>query len=284
METKKCIVCNSEINAYASTCPVCGHLCLSDESNSSLNLDFFSLSLYQSTIEEITSEYEAKFGKPDKILDTTYFSVGEDHFYHRFIFFGDSNKLVYISPDKHIIIPYSQITGYNISDQSFVTGGSVSATTTTNTGSLLGRTAVGAVVGGATGAIIGGATASKTTVFENSEETVNPRFTVLISTNTVSNPIIEIKFEEHKDTLQQFVAILDIILRNQANYADDKETRIEEKVIYLQEEIRNRHPEIVSEELSKEKERKEKLESSGSGCMVLLFIPIILGGISYFLL
>lgn len=285
MKTKKCIKCNADINIYASKCPYCkcSNQGLEDEIPSSLNLDFFSLSLYQSTIDEIANGYVSKYGKPDRILDTTYFAVEENHFYHRFMFFGEAKRLVFISPDKQIILPYSQINGYDIIDNSFHTGGAESAVTTTNTGSILGRAAVGAVVGGATGAIIGGTTASKTTIFEREELTKNVRLSIVIKTKSISNPLIEIDFEEHKDTLQQLVAILDIILSNQAEYATDKDSQIEEKDIYLQEEIRKNHPEIVSEELEREKERKAKVDGN-SGCMLILLIPLVIGGLSYFLL
>lgn len=285
MNTKKCIRCNADINIYASKCPYCkcSNVSVDDQIPSSLNLDFFGLSLYQSTIDEITAEYESKYGTPDRVLDTTYFAVEENHFYHRFIFYGGAKKLVFISPDKQIILPYSQITGYDIIDNSFTTGGAESAVTTTNTGSMLGRAAVGAVVGGTAGAIIGGTTASKTTVFERDDITQNIRLSIAIKTNSISNPIIEIEFEEHKDTLQQLVAILDIIIRNHADYASDNDSKIEEHDIYLLEEIRKRHPEIVSAELEKEKERKAKVDGNG-GCMSILIIPVILGCLTYFLL
>lgn len=285
MNTKKCIKCNAEINIYASKCPYCkcSNVSIDEEFPSSLNLDFFSLSLFQSTIDEITAEYEIKYGKPDRILDTTYFAVEENHFYHRFIFYGDAKKLVFISPDKQIVLPYCQITGYDIIDNSFTTGGAESAVTTTNRGSMLGRAAVGAVVGGTAGAIIGGTTASRTTVFERDEITKNVRLSIAIKTNSISNPIIEIEFEEHKDTLQQLVAILDIIIRNHAEYASDKDSKIEEHDIYLLEEIRKRHPEIVSAELEKEKERKTKVDGNG-GCMTMLIIPIVMGCLTYLLL
>ena len=148
---------------------------------------------------------------------------------------------------------------------------------------MLGRAAVGAVVGGTAGAIIGGTTASKTTVFERDDITQNIRLSIAIKTNSISNPIIEIEFEEHKDTLQQLVAILDIIIRNHADYASDNDSKIEEHDIYLLEEIRKRHPEIVSAELEKEKERKAKVDGNG-GCMSILIIPVILGCLTYFLL
>ena len=285
MKTKKCIRCQSDINTFASKCPKCncGPLSPGEDYPSSLNLDFFSLSLYQSTIDEITDEYESKYGSPDRILDTTYMVNENCHFFHRFIFFGGAKKMVFLSPDKQIVIPYSQINGYIINDNSFQTGGSESAITTTNTGSMLGRAAVGAVVGGATGAIIGGTTASKTTIFEREDINTEVRLAISIKTNSISTPLILIDFEEHKDTLQQFIAILDIILRNRDDYADDKESKIEEKDIYLQEVIRKKHPDIVSAELEREEDRKARVDGN-SGCMLLLIIPIILSGLIYFFL
>ena len=130
MKTKKCIRCNADINIYASKCPYCKCSTenFGDEFPSSLNLEFHSLSLYQSTIDEITAEYEAKYGSPDRVLDTIYYAVEENHFYHRFIFYGKAKKLVFISPDKQVILPYSQICGYDIIDNSFTTGGAENAT------------------------------------------------------------------------------------------------------------------------------------------------------------
>lgn len=285
MKTKECFGCHSIINTFASKCPNCniGPLSPGEDTPSSLNLDFFGLSLYKSTIDELTSELEAKFGKPEKILDTTYYTVGDWHFFHRLIFFGETKKLVYMSPDEQIVIPYSQIGGYIINDNSFQTGGAERAKTTTDTGSLIGRTAAGAVLGGTTGALIGGSTASKTTIFEREGITNNPRFSISIKTNSISVPIISIDFEEHKDDLQQFAAILDIILRNQSENVEDNMAAIEQYDVYLQEEIRRRHPEIVKDELEKEQKRKEEVDGN-IGCMSLLIIPIVIGGLSYFLI
>ena len=230
METKKCIRCGADIYTFASRCPHCncGPLKPGVGHPSSINLDFFGLSLYKPLIDRITSEYVSKYGNPEKILDTTYYAVEDDHFYHRFLFFNDAKKIVFISPDKQITIPYSQIIDYSINDYSFVTGSPSTATTTTDTGSIIGRAAVGAFLAGSTGAIIGGTTASKTTSFEDPNENVEPRFSILINTNTISKPIIEIDFEEHKDTLQQLVAILEIILRNKQNDAEPSNENIEE--------------------------------------------------------
>ena len=148
---------------------------------------------------------------------------------------------------------------------------------------MLGRTAVGAVIGGSTGAIIGGTTASKTTIIENPTENVEPRFSILINTNTISKPIIEIDFEEHKETLQQLIAILEIILRNKQKDDGQSNEKIEELDYYLQEEIRKQYPDIASKEIEKEKERQARVDHSG-GCMGILMIPILLGVATYFLL
>jgi hypothetical protein len=42
-----------------------------------------------------------------------------------------------------------------------------------------------------------------------------------------------IDFEEHEDTLMQLIALLDIILNNQAEYATDIDSKIEINDIYF---------------------------------------------------
>lgn len=283
MNTKPCIGCNSTINTFVSKCPYCKASPLSpgDEYPSTPDLDFFSLSLYQSTIDEITNEYRTKYGHIDRILDTTY-TVDSEFFFNRLLFFGEANILVYISPDKQVVIPYSQINGYNIIDNSFNTGGGMVSTTETDFTSLLGRTVAGAAIGGTTGAIIGGATASKTTHSENIDSTNHSKFSVIIKTNSISDPIIEVDFDAFFSNLQQFTAILDIIMRNAEKYSEDTELKIENMDKYLQKEIRKRHPEIVKEEI--EREEKHQAQLNNSGCAALILFPIIFCSFLYFII
>lgn len=92
-----------------------------------------------------------------------------------------------------------------------------------------------------------------------------------------------IDFEEHEDTLMQLIALLDIILNNRAEYATDIDSKIEINDIYLNEEIRKRHPEIVSEELEREKAWRAEVERK-RGCLSILLIPLVFGGLYYFCL
>ena len=214
MNTKKCIRCNADINIYASKCPYCkcSNVSVDEQIPSSLNLDFFSLSLFQSTIDEITAEYETKFGKPDRVLDTTYFAVEDNHFYHRFIFYGDTKRLVFISPDKQIILPYSQITGYDIIDNSFITGGAESAVTTTNTGSMLGRAAVGGLTLGVAGAVVGAMTAKTESTSSTANSDYIASYIVKIGVKSIEKPTLTLKFGSDKSKAEEVYALIQAII------------------------------------------------------------------------
>lgn len=88
-----------------------------------------------------------------------------------------------------------------------------SAKTTTNTGSVIGRSIVGGIVGGVPGALIGGATASTTTT---SAKDVNPimvsDFSITFTTNDPTHPTEQIQVGENDKEASNLVNFFKIIL------------------------------------------------------------------------
>jgi len=111
---------------------------------------------------------------------------------------------------------FSEVLSYEVLDNSnqVLVGNKSISTTKTNTGSMVGRGLVGGLVGGAAGAIIGAATASKATTTNSPSQKVVTKhdFAVYVSVRDIANPMIKFNYGSDADSVQEFVAILNIIL------------------------------------------------------------------------
>lgn len=84
-------------------------------------------------------------------------------------------------------------------------------TTRTSTGSMLGRAVVGGVLTGGVGAVIGAATAKQKTI---AKPTGNNDFEIMLSVNSIKNPIVKIPCGKHSDSANELYAILNLIIKN----------------------------------------------------------------------
>ena len=94
-------------------------------------------------------------------------------------------------------------------------------TTSTNTGSMVGRAIVGGVLTGGVGAVVGANTASKTTkvVKEGSRKTtIKHNYRISINIDDMSNPVRTIEIGSNEDTADKIANVLNVILhRNKGN-------------------------------------------------------------------
>ena len=95
----------------------------------------------------------------------------------RFDLFNMNNELIVFDKAKILWlcghkIPIDDIISFVIDDESVIQKGQITAVTSTNTGSMAGRSITGALLGGEAGAIIGGATAKKETVFKHENDKI----------------------------------------------------------------------------------------------------------------
>lgn len=84
-------------------------------------------------------------------------------------------------------------------------------TTKTSTGSMLGRAVVGGVLTGGVGAVVGAATAKQKTI---AKPTGNSDFEIMLSVNSIKNPIVKIQCGKYADLANELYAILNLIIKN----------------------------------------------------------------------
>lgn len=84
-------------------------------------------------------------------------------------------------------------------------------TTKTSTGSMIGRAVVGGVLTGGVGAVVGAATAKQKTI---AKPTGNNDFEIMLSVNSIKNPIVKIPCGKHSDSANELYAILNLIIKN----------------------------------------------------------------------
>lgn len=113
---------------------------------------------------------------------------------------------------------FKDIIGCSLSDNSHIEKGKVTYETKTSTGSMLGRAVVGGVLTGGVGAVIGGATAKKNTVaVPQGYDKVIHDYTVLVNINSLTTPIVRISCGSNGGKVNDIVAIMNVIIRQNNN-------------------------------------------------------------------
>lgn len=127
----------------------------------------------------------------------------------------DMNKLIVL---KGKFYKFRDILSYQVTDNSMqiTSGGRAISTTTTDSGSLLGRGIVGGLVAGPAGAIIGASSASTTTqtTISDQKTTTKHHYNLYITVKDFENPVINYDFNENEEAIQECIAVLNIILEN----------------------------------------------------------------------
>lgn len=167
--------------------------------------------------EKLTKEYNSlrdeffknNGGVSDKCIVIKKFDINSEiHVY-------ESPKIVFILGKKY---KFSDIISCTFSDKQSIVHGQVTATSTTKsrTGSTLGRAVVGGVVAGGAGAIIGGTTGKKNTetIYHQEDDKVIHNYTVVVTVNSISNPIIRINTNDNGSLTNEIVALMNVIILN----------------------------------------------------------------------
>ncbi len=155
--------------------------------------------------KEQLDNYISKYGPLDKTIQYKYLS--------KYVIYVFESSSIIIIDDKPV--KFENIVSYEVNDNTKILRSSQDlAYTETNTGSLIGRTIVGGLIGGGVGAIIGGVTASKKTTVYHSPEIIDHNYSIKIKLNEISNPIITIDLgSDPKNVLEEIVDILSIIIK-----------------------------------------------------------------------
>jgi len=111
------------------------------------------------------------------------------------------------------IFNLSDIISFSISDNSQQIFTPSTSRTKTNTGSVIGRAVVGGVLTGGVGAIIGGATAKKETVTEGGTTFTTHDYSVHLSMDNISEPLLTIHIGSNSVEMEQAKALFNVIIK-----------------------------------------------------------------------
>lgn len=197
-------------------------------------MEYFDSCLSQSDLKKVLDNAVSKAlsnnNEPDKIVSVLFntdesSSDGEDlySFINETRFYIKEKKVVFITPEKIHIIPFSKIVSYEIvlpnEDYKPVHSSTIQVTQT-DTGNMVKRAVIGGILGGGVGAVIGGATAkTKTSTEENIYASIinQPLYELHIKFDDIITPVIKINFDTNKKMVQEVVSSLDVIVRQNAD-------------------------------------------------------------------
>lgn len=135
----------------------------------------------------------------------------------RFDLFNINNELIVFDKAKKLWlcgheVSIDDINSFAIDDESVVLKGQIKAVTSTNTGSLAGRSIAGALLGGEAGAIIGGATAKKQTVLKQENDKIIHDYALVVNIRDINNPMLLIKIGRNKNKAMEINALMQVIM------------------------------------------------------------------------
>ena len=139
-----------------------------------------------------------------------------DYWFLRPFLVYEETSIIIIDQD---ILRFEEILNYSVTDNSKTIYSEQVAKTTTDTGSLIGRTVIGSLALGSVGATIGGATADRITTISPQESHQEHDYTINITVNNLACPMVTVKLgNDTNNVVNQMVSILSIIIkRNSRN-------------------------------------------------------------------
>lgn len=163
--------------------------------------------------EKKYNELTAMISSPDKVIEYDY-----DHY----IMVNESTSQIMLN--EHIY-NFKDIINYTMSDNATViqkhSGGEISSTSSTDTGSMLGRAVVGGVLAGGVGAAIGGSTAKRETTSSVAPTTTTSStihdYLIAVTVNSLSNPIERLRLGEDGRNTNEICALLSVIISRNKN-------------------------------------------------------------------
>lgn len=158
--------------------------------------------------EELVRLQQAEKKKQEqkqKVFGEGFIELGKD------VVINDKTKKIFIHSKEY---SFNDILGYSIQDNSVTIHSESTSTAKTNTGSMLGRAAVGGVLLGGAGAVIGGATAKRDIYNSAFESSVLHNYTVIITVNNLTSPNEIVKVGRDEDVLNRLTSTLTVILHN----------------------------------------------------------------------
>ncbi len=163
--------------------------------------------------EKKYNELTAMISSTDKVIEYDY-----DHY----IMVNEGTSQIMLN--EHIY-NFKDIINYTMSDNATViqkhSGGEISSTSSTDTGSMLGRAVVGGVLAGGVGAAIGGSTAKRETTSSVAPTTTTSStihdYLIAVTVNSLSNPIERLRLGEDGRNTNEICALLSVIISRNKN-------------------------------------------------------------------
>jgi hypothetical protein len=151
-----------------------------------------------------------EYGEPDNLIN---FNNLWEYQIRKCIIVWINKSMLYVGGNH---ISFTDISSYNIVDNYQIKHGKINGSldTKTNTGSLIGRSAAGAVIGGGVGAVIGASSASKKTDLnytQDNDKLVHD-YTLIIKTKDIKNPTIQFSMGDKWKKVAEVESILDILI------------------------------------------------------------------------
>ena len=171
----------------------------------------YRLALAEQKEEERAKKYNkltTLMSSPNKIIEYDY-----DHY----VMVNENTSQIMLN--EHIY-NFKDIINYTMSDNSTViqkhSGGEITSTSSTDTGSMLGRAVVGGVLAGGVGAAIGGSTAKRESTSSVAPTTTTSStihdYLVAVTVNSLSNPIERLRLGEDGHNTNEVCALLSVII------------------------------------------------------------------------
>lgn len=150
-------------------------------------------------------QFLAENGTPDKTIVVRELDLNSEiHVY-------EHSKKVFIMGKEYT---FKDVLACSVSSQERIEKGNIISVTGSDNGSVAGRAIVGGIIAGPAGAIIGGSTADKRTEISQDDDKVVRDYTVNITMNSITDPIINIHTGEDVKLTNEVVSLMNVIIAN----------------------------------------------------------------------
>ena len=156
----------------------------------------------------IKNDLITKNGEPCKIILISESRFDQFNINNELIVFDKVRKLWLCGYEVSI----DDINSFTIDDESVVMKGQIKAISSTDTGSMAGRSIACAIIGGGAGAIIGGSTAKKETIFKQENDKVIHDYAIVVNISDLNNPMLLIKIGRDKNKAMEINALMQAVM------------------------------------------------------------------------
>ena len=144
-------------------------------------------------------------GMPDKTIVIRELDLNSE------IYVYEHSKKVFIMGKEYT---FKNVLACSVSSHERIEKGNIISVTGSDNGSVAGRAIVGGIIAGPAGAIIGGSTADKRTEISQDDDKVVRDYTVNITMNSITDPIINIHTGEDVKLTNEVVSLMNVIIAN----------------------------------------------------------------------